>query len=71
MKNTHDKISGRQMISKFQTNLDKKKYRRSENPDKSRQIQTNPDFSRKMQLFQTNPDLWEPCKKSYFESFTL
>ena len=44
---------------------------RYKNPDKSRQnntkdqkIQTNldkPDLLRKMQLFQRNPDQWEPC----------
>ena len=29
-------------------------------PDNFRQFQTIPDFLRKMQLFQTNPDRWEP-----------
>ena len=29
-------------------------------PTPSRQFQTIPDFLRKMQLFQTNPDRWEP-----------
>ena len=40
-------------MSKFQTNPDKKVQRIK--------IQTFPDFSGKIEFFQTVPDAWEPC----------
>ena len=39
-------------------------------PDNFRQFQTIPDFLRKMQLFQTNPDRWEPCKGLNFSLYS-